>query len=101
MRNAGDGVPYGGDLCDFAGVRWGSAGCAAERSMPVPYIGGCADSPGIFRNRWGVLRNAGDGVPYGGGCTDSPMAQWGSGGGCCGTARRPFPTDEFHTQSGC
>ena len=39
MRNAGDGVPYGGDLCDFAGVRWGSAGCAAERSMPVPYTG--------------------------------------------------------------
>ena len=38
-RNAGDGVPYGGDLCGFAGVRRGMVECAAERSMTVPYIG--------------------------------------------------------------
>ena len=93
MRNAGDGVPYGGDLCGFAGVRWGSVGCGAERHGGRSLHWVFADSPGIFRDRRGVLRNGHNRSLHGRVRVrlDTVMIC----GAYCGTARGPFPTLGF------
>ena len=41
MRNAGDGVPFGGDLCGFAGSAVGIGGVYCGTVITVPYTGVC------------------------------------------------------------